>query len=47
MQIKNRASAEGDTKVSVHNGSRLIDRHTQGQWLTMKGSSQNSEKIVR
>jgi hypothetical protein len=36
MQFKNRASAEGDTKVSVHNGSRLIDRYTEGQWMTMK-----------
>ena len=36
MQIKNRTSAEGDTKISVHNGSRLVDRYTQGQWLTVK-----------
>ncbi|SAL62509.1 KfrB domain-containing protein [Caballeronia humi] len=36
MQFKNRASAEGDTKVSVHNGSRLIDRYMEGQWMTMK-----------
>jgi KfrB protein len=36
MQFKSRASTEGDTKVSVHNGSRLIDRYTEGQWLTMK-----------
>ncbi|WP_322075498.1 KfrB domain-containing protein [Burkholderia cenocepacia] len=33
---KNRTNAEGDTKISVQNGSRLIDRFTDGQWLTMK-----------
>ncbi|CAE6824249.1 Protein TraB [Paraburkholderia aspalathi] len=33
---KNRTSAEGDTKISVNNGSRNIDRFSEGQWLTMK-----------
>ncbi len=41
MESKSRASAEGNTKVSVHNGSRLIDRYTQGQWLTMKTLADN------
>jgi hypothetical protein len=33
---KNRTSAAGDTKISVNNGSRNIDRFSEGQWLTVK-----------
>ncbi len=35
-QATKRTSSEGDTKISVQNGSRLVDQFRQGEWHTVK-----------